>query len=282
LADFIAPPVEVATSVGQYKVYSEKSRFRIPTTERAIGGRATRIAFDASDATFNCKPHALDYPIDELEKIESDAAGENLIKEGSASVAEIGALAHELAVLTKALAAAGAGGALSIGANDDIIKQIDAKIRLVLLAAKYGSLMGIGVAIGALAWETIKNHISVRARYVSGGKSQFAVPSLGDFSKLLLAEPDCRTTFSVYDNSKEGLAEDIKFLLDGDILIFARMASPTRRDPSFMKTFRLMGQWMKPGIYQTEDGRGEVVKYDWSEDVQVTNPTAIQRFTVAP
>ena len=44
VADFLAPTVEVPTSVGQYKEYSEKNRFHIPDTKRAIGGRATEIS----------------------------------------------------------------------------------------------------------------------------------------------------------------------------------------------------------------------------------------------
>ncbi len=53
------------------------------------------------------------------------------------------------------------------------------------------------------------------------------------------------------------------------MLIFARKAQPTRRDPSFMKTFRLMNQFMVPGSYMRDDGRVEVAKFDWSEDVKV-------------
>jgi hypothetical protein len=62
VADFLAPTVPVATSVGRYKKYTEKNRFRIPQTLRTLGGRATELRFEAQDQTYNCKPHALDYP----------------------------------------------------------------------------------------------------------------------------------------------------------------------------------------------------------------------------
>ena len=55
VADFLAPTVEVATSVGRYKQYTEKNRFHIPQTLRGLGGRATELAFDATDVTFNCE-----------------------------------------------------------------------------------------------------------------------------------------------------------------------------------------------------------------------------------
>ncbi len=81
-------------------------------------------------------------------------------------------------------------------------------------------------------------------------------------------------TTMVQDTAAEGVAENISFILDKKVLVFAGNETPTTLDPSFMKTFRLMGQWMVPGAYPTEDGRGEVLKMDWSEDVQVTNSAA--------
>ena len=108
VADFLAPTIEVPTSVGRYKKYTEKNRFRIPNTLRSIGGRATELRFDAQDETYNCEPHALDYPVDNLEKLESEDL-ENALREGAVAVAEVAALAHEKAVIDAALTAAGEG-----------------------------------------------------------------------------------------------------------------------------------------------------------------------------
>ena len=66
-----------------------------------------------------------------------------------------------------------------------------------------------------------------------------------------------------------------------EMLIFARKEAPSRRDPSFMKTFRLMNRFMVPGSYMRDDGRVEVAKFDWSEDVKVTNSAACVRLNVA-
>ena len=71
VADFISPPADVATSTGQYKVYTEKNRFHIPNTIRAVGGPANILSFEASDQTYNCTPHALDFPVDNLEQLEA-------------------------------------------------------------------------------------------------------------------------------------------------------------------------------------------------------------------
>jgi hypothetical protein len=70
------------------------------------------------------------------------------------------------------------------------------------------------------------------------------------------------------------LPEVIEFVLDKKVIVFASQDNPTTLDPSFMKTFRLDGQWMVPGSYVPEDQRGEVLKMDWSQDVRVTNTAA--------
>jgi len=100
-------------------------------------------------------------------------------------------------------------------------------------------------------------------------------------SELFLAQPEVRASFMVYDTAKEGLAESIQFVLDNTILVFAHRPNPTRRDPSFMKTFRLAGKWMVPGSYTRDDGRVEVAKFDWSEDIVVANSSAVRRLNVA-
>ena len=283
VADFLAPTIEVATSVGRYKKYTEKDRFRIPNTLRSIGGRATELRFEVTDETYNCEPHALDYPVDNLEKLESGDL-ENALREGAVAVAEVAALAHEKSVIDAALAAAGAGTGKTWNASADPVADIDAAIMDVIKAAKYGSLMGVGVLFGASAWVLFKNQALVRGRFVVGNGAKggnLAVPTEAGASDLFVGRPDVRTSYMVYDDAAAGVAEDVKFLLDTTVLVFARRPNPTRRDPSFMKTFRLMGKYMVPSSYMRDDGRVEVAKFDWSEDVRVTNSAAVKRLNVS-
>ena len=128
VADFIAPTVPVATAVGRFKKYTEKNRFRIPNTARALGGAATQIGFTAEDETYNCQPNALDFPVDNLEKIETQGL-ENIFQEGADLIAESAALSHEKKVIDRALTAAGSGTALSVGSSDDVIDQLDGDSR---------------------------------------------------------------------------------------------------------------------------------------------------------
>ena len=285
VADFLAPTVEVATSVGRYKVYSEKNRFHIPDTLRTLGGRAAELRFDVTDSTFNCEPHALDFPVDNLEQLE--AAGlENMLREGATAVAEVAALSHEKTVIDAALAAVGAGTGKTWNDAADPISDVDDAILSVIKAAKYGSLMGVGLLFGATAWKIFKNQAKVRGRFVvgnGGGKASLglAVPTEDSASQMFVGTPDVRTAYMIYDAAPEGKAENVNFLLDSTILVFARKQAPSRRDPSFMKTFRLMNQFMVPGSYVRDDGRVEVAKFDWSEDVKVVNSAACVRLNVA-
>jgi len=285
VADFLAPTVEVATSVGRYKQYTEKHRFHVPDTLRTLGGRAAELRFEATDATFNCEPHALDYPVDNLEQLESEGL-ENMLREGAVAVAEVSALSHEKAVIDAALAAVGAGTAKTWNDAADPITDLDDAILAVMKAAKYGSLMGVGVLFGAKAWKIFKNQEKVRGRFIVGnGQSKsdlgLAVPTELSASQMFIGTPEVRTSYMIYDAAPEGKAESINFLLDASVLVFARKDAPSRRDPSFMKTFRLMNSFMVPGSYMRDDGRVEVAKFDWSEDVKVTNSAACVRLNVA-
>lgn len=280
-ADFLAPTVNVATTVGQYKEYDRKHAFRIPRTQRASGGRATEIGFEATDATYNCTPHALDFPVDALEELEG-AELESVVQEGANMVAQVAGLSHEKDVITAALAAAG-GAAKVWNAGADPIADIDAEILNVLKAAGGGTGNRCRVGFGAGAWELFRNHSKVRDKFIVGnpeaGNTQ--TPTIGAASNLFLGMPRVMTSYAVEDTAVEGKAASLDFLLNNVVLIFAASDSPTRRDPSFMKTFRLNGQWMVPGSYERDDGRVVVAKFDWSSQIKVTNSAAFKRLNVS-
>jgi hypothetical protein len=289
VADFLAPAVPVATSVGRFKSYTEKDRFRVPNTLRAIGGRATELGFAVSDKTYNCQPHALDYPIDRIEEMESEAV-ENAMMEGARMISEVAALAHEQVVINAAVAQL-AGGATAVtwsSGSADPVNDIDTQLLAVIKNAAYGSAMGTRVLFGASAWRVFKNNASVRGKFVVGsgartgsGGAGLAIPTEEMVGGLLVGNPECRVSYMVQDANAEGKAQSMSFLLDNSVIVFASRETPDRRDPSFMKTFRLAGQFMVPGAYVRDDNRVEVAKFDWSEDVQITNPTAAALLTVS-
>lgn len=275
IAEFLAPEVPVSKSVGHFKRYDDKHRYRVPNTRRALGGEATVLEFSVADATYNCTPHAIDVPVDKLEGLEMGDAMD-LIKEGADDAAEVAGLAHEQDVLLKALAAAGAGvnHNFTSGSVDPVL-ILDQAILDVARAAKHSNLMEIGVLFGPTAFMRYKHNAQVKGRKTGGAKAVSI--GLADVVELQIGGVDARMSTMLIDTAAEGLAQNIQFMLDETILVFVRKANPTRRDPSFMKTFRLRSGILAPRIYERADGRVDVAAFDWSEDVEVSNSVAVRR-----
>lgn len=272
VASFLAPNVQVATLIGRYKKYDQKNRFRLPQTRRVLGGRATQIGFTASDQLYQANANALDFPIDNLEQLEGQDL-DNVVMEAADMIAEVAALSWESEVVNLATASLGGGTAAVWDPATDPVAFLDQQILNVLKAAKSGSMMTIKLLFGAGAWLTFKNHKLVTGKFIfRGGQGPTVTQQMA--TSLLLTEPEIETTYSVYDTAAEGVAENIAFLLDQHVIVFASKDNPTRLDPSFMKTFAPRGQFMVPGTYPLEDQRGEVVKFDWNCVAQVTNAPA--------
>ncbi len=219
--------------------------------------------------------------MDNLEQLEA-AEIMDVLKEGATAVAEVAALAHEKKTIDLALEAVGSGTNKTWSSAADPVADIDEAILHVIKNATYGSFMNVGVLFGAEAFRIFKNNDKVKGRFVAGnGKNSYAVPNEDIASQLFMGRPEVKTSFMVYDTAPEGKPAAMEFLLDTSILVFARKPNPTTRDPSFMKTFRLMSRHMVPGSYTRDDGRVEVAKFDWSEDVRVTNTAAALRLNIS-
>lgn len=277
IAGFVAPDVNVGSAQGRFKKYTAKSRFRIPDTVRGYGGRAVVLDFNAEDKSFDCQPNSIDIPVD----VQAEGSAEDInaaLMEAADEAAAVGSLSHEKRVVDLVQATLNPIEK-DWGANADPVDDLDTQILAVLKAAKYGSLMGVRVLFGADAFKVFKNHPAVAAKFVVGtGKGKqgvsLAQPTIDASSDLFIGRPESRISAMVYDDAPEGKDESIEFVLSNQILVFATLAAPTRRDPGFMKTFRLRNRWMQPGSYTRDDGRVEMAKYDWSCDVQICNADA--------
>jgi hypothetical protein len=229
-----------------------------------------RVSWTATDANYNCSPNAVDVAFDEQEIAESDEAGENAMKEAADMAASIGTLSHERDVITKALASLGAGTNVDLGTGDPI-DAIDEQLDAIALASAGGSITNLRVLFGPTAWRLVKNHPKVRSRFVASGSRAIPNVSTTELSGLLTGNPEVMVARAAVDSTPEGQTASMAYLLTTGVIVFAASPNPNRRDPSFMKTFRLAGSWLGPRTYMSEDGRSEVAGFDWSHDVQVTN-----------
>ncbi|MFZ2279302.1 MAG: hypothetical protein WAW39_16030 [Prosthecobacter sp.] len=276
VADFIAPTVNTTKHTGKFTRYDKESRFKIPDTLRGLGGNATRLVFDRSSATFECKPNALDTPLDNIEI--DEAEGMDVLKEAADDSAFLGGLAHEKLVIDTAVssAAAATGGTWSSDSNDPVA-ELNEAIAEVILASGGSDMIEIGMVWSADAVRAFFKNAKTKSYFP--GKQEIA-PTLDNIMKLLMGNVQHKVSWLAADTTAQGKTSSLDFLIKSKLLVFARNPNPTRRDPSFMKTFRPRGRWMVPGTYPREDGRGTVVKMDWSADVQATNAEAGQLFTI--
>lgn len=283
VADFIAPSVEVGTTTGRFKRYLKGEQFLIPETRRSIGGGPALVTFGADDGNYNVEPHALDFPADMLSQIESAEMGMNLLMEGASIAGQIAALSHERRVLDKVTDATSVPVPLDLNADDpiDIIDQ--AVLDVSKAAGGWSGIMQKRIVIGLSAMMKLKNHSKVLQRCVAaGGVASTAIPNITpqQLSSMILGNPEVRVCEAIYNSAAPNATPVLNWLLEDAILVFIASPNPTRFDPSAFKTFRLMGQWMTPRAYSSQDGRVDYQGWDWTADVQNIS-TAVKRLTIS-
>lgn len=279
VADFLAPTVEVAMQHGRYWIHDKDTPLRIPITRRGVGGTATQVVFGDAKGSFDCEPHALDTPLDELEIAEADqSAYSSIVQERADVIAWMGGLSHENRVLGIATAALGAGTAVDWGANGDPVSDLNDAMFDIVKNVLGGSSTQLRLLIGADVWKRLHLHPKLIERIpngaTSGRKQGVKSISIEDFGKMLALSAEANVSLSVYDAAAEGQDPNLTWTFANGIVVFAANPTPNRMDPSFMKTFRLRNYWMKLGEYEKEDGRGRVIKFDWSADPKVANSDA--------
>lgn len=280
IGQFLAPICEVPDLNFRYKIYTEKNRYRVPSSKRDISGKVTRIGFTADDATASLEPNALDFPIPNVDGLSDEGLG-FAIQEAQTVLADVSALSLENEIVSTAVTALTSGAATLDYSNDtndpisDGTSGLDKVILDVTKAAKNGA--AVKILFGTNAFRMFRNNKNVRSRYiVAAGRGSVGTvsPTINDLSGLLISNPEVQLSMMVIDTSAPGTAESISFLLDTNVIVFASNGAPNRMDPSFMKTFARMGGFFKPGAYVTEDERDQVLKMDWTTLPKITNTVA--------
>jgi len=282
VGSFIAPLCEVPDLTFRYKKYTETNRYRVPSTKRQPGSRATLIGFSADDASAILEPNALDFPVPNAEQL-SDEGLSFAIMEAQSVLADSSALALENEIVNIAKSAALASPLTqAVDFTDktvDPIALLDSLILNVKKAAKNGA--PVKVLFGTSKFKQFRDNPNVRSRFVVSNRGTNSSnlgtvsPTIDDAGGLLIFNPEVMCSEMVIDTSVPGTPENIQFLLDTMVIVFASSGTPNRMDPSFMKTFARMGGFFRPGSYITEDQRDQVLKMDWTTLPLVTNTAAV-------
>lgn len=281
VGNFIAPICEVPDLTFRYKKYTEINRYRVPTTKRQPGDKATRLGFSADDQSLTLEPNALDFPIPNAEDLSQEGL-QYSIMEAQSTLADASGLSLENEIITIAQVAAVASPlSTAVDFTDNTVDPVailDNLILQVTKAAKNGA--PVKILFGTTKFKQFRDNANVRNRFIvsnRGGGSNVGIvsPTIGDVPNLLMTNPETELSMMVIDESNPGEASNIQFLLDTMVIVFASKSNPDRMDPSFMKTFARMGGFFRSGSYTTEDQRDQVLKMDWTTLPYVTNTAAV-------
>jgi len=279
LADFIAPRVPVGVAQGMFKKFDDKNAFQIYDTARALGGAATRMEFEATDGTFNCRANALELPIDDQEREAAGSADQALEESRVRTLVINASLAREKKVfdLVKSGVSASLTRAYSSSSDLDPVDDIDAQIEAIAGAT---GLMPNRMVIGLGAWRILKNHASVLKR--QQGVTDKGVSLAGFAAMLLNPQIDIRVGVLGFDANKMGKAASKGNIVGSEIFVFHGNDNATQFDPSFAKTFSIGSNSVESvRTYREERNRSDILAVDWSEDVQVVSTLCARRITVS-
>ena len=277
-ANFLAPIVEVPAGLGRYKQFDEKNAFQLYNTERALGGSATRIQFNATDPTFDCRPQALEVAIDDAEY--DAAGGENMSRLEESRIRTLlsaAVLAHEDKVFqyAKTITAVASRGVWSNATNDPIA-EIDEQIEAI--ATSCGQLPN-RMVIGLGAWRVLRNHTKVIGRLPANAAVGI---SLQQFATMLMNPSlEIRVGILGKDTAKFGANKNAINIIGAEVFVFIGQDDPSSYDPSFMKTFLTQGGGVDAvRTYRDESARGTIHAVDWSEDIKITGTSCVRRLTI--
>lgn len=277
LANFFAPIVGTGVASGQYKEYSAKNAFQIPSTVRAIGGDANRLAFETDDAHYNCTPHALEAVIDEHERKLAGPQIDRLKESKIAALLATAKLAREKEVITLArssLTAVADRGEWSNKAVDPI-DQLDEQITAIAQAT---GMFPNRMVIGVSAFRALRANAVIRDELKGSGDIRITIDKLRD--KLMVPDIDIRLGTMVYDATKPGKNSNLQFMLGAEVYIFIGSDTPTAFDPSFMKTFATDSSLIDSVRSYEEGPRREVFATDWTQDNRATSPISARRLAI--
>jgi len=281
VADILAPHVEVAATIGQYKRFDTKSSFLKYKTLRGVGGQSTRITFEGDDPTYNCRAHGLEHAIDDQERDtygQGDPLGiERIAVENLVIAARLSRESRVMTALNNAVTATGGKGVWGDN-NNDPIKEIDGEIEAV--ATSIGNVPN-HIVFGLTAWRRLVHNANVLGRMPGADLQEV---NQARIARLITLNPAINIHIGtmVQDNNGPGMAEDKVQLVGDECYIFYSNSNPTTMDASFAKTFvGGRGGISQVRKWRDENAHSDIVSVDWSEDVQVTASIAGKRITTS-
>lgn len=279
LAEFLCPSVLVGAATGKFKSFSDKNAFQVVDTSRAIGGPARRLEFEATDPDYNCTPNGLEIGIDDHER-ELAGDGDSMLEEAKVeTLVQTAVNSHESRAFNAVAAAvpAVAGRGVWSSADNDPVKEINEQIAAIATAM---GMMPNRIVFGLAAWQVFRDHPKVVAR--QPGAQIVGLTYAGAASMLLNPDTEIRVGILSKDSAKFGAGRNVSNIIGPEVYIFYASPTPTLFDNSFAKTFRMGGGGVDSVTrYRDDRCSSDILKLNWSVDVQVVSSLCAKRLTIS-
>jgi hypothetical protein len=277
IADLIAPVVTVMKQSDSYWVFSAQDAFRTEDDKRAPGTEARIISRSVSTDTYFADNYALKdrIPYEDLEN--ADAATVVTERQARAEfVTDKLYLNKELRVVNQVTSGSNVGSYSAVASawtdytsgNSDPIGNINTAINNVEDLTGYRPN---NLVFGGYAWRHFREHAGVIDR-IYGNAMQGPARTVTRENAKALFEVDRVLVGGVYrSTTEEGQAKSLSQLWFDNVLAYYAPASPEKKRPSFMYSFRwkkIMN--MQAKVWQLERAHAEEVEVGYYEDEKIT------------
>lgn len=264
-------------ATGKYKEFSDKNAFQAVQTARAIGGPAFRLEFLATDKDYNCKPQALELPIDDHERDEAGEMDAAMEEAKTRTLLTTAAMSHVNDVVTVAKAGLAAAGTpdWSTPSSSTPVTHIDAQIKAI---AEDIGMFPTDIIFGLSAWAAFRASAQVKEAFPNAS----VVGVTPEQAAGILLNPGIRigVSTSIRDTVRMGGTKATANILGAEVFIFYTSPTPDQFDASFMKVFSTgRNQIQSVRKYREESCRSDILAVDWSRDIKVTSTISARRLT---
>lgn len=274
LAEIMAPQCVAPAASGNYLSFDDDEAFRYVNTRRALGGKAVRIELPATSPSFDCKPHAIEIPIDNFEMEKVGEAGAPVLRESKVrTLVSRNAISREQRVFQAY--ADGTTAETGLGVWTDATKDpIDEINTIVIAVALNTGSANVHLTIALNALQQLGKHPKVLARFPG---AQVVNVNASMLAQLLLIPVTVHVGMMPIAMEKTGKAAVKGFVGSAKVYAFITQANPSPYDPSAAKTFTTkLGQVDAVGTY-LEQPFAEINFMSWSEDIKLTGTQCVKR-----
>jgi hypothetical protein len=267
VADVVAPIVEVNKQSGSVIEWSQADLLRVENDMRAPGTQAKQITIGVSSQTYYCNNYALKAPVTLEDIVNADAAYRSMMFEGRAMrlTDKLGLnWENRVASMVGSTSNVGSNAAVSsiwTGSGADPIADVNTGIDNVHGATGYRPNRAW---FGRKAWNAFRRHSTVR-NLIFGTNNGGGYPSTQGVADLLELE-FVHVGMAFKNTADEAIAKSLSNVLRADaVLIYYAPARPSIEAPSFMYTYRTVGN----GIPNMQVERHPFDQKTKSEEIEV-------------